>query len=680
MNIPILQVALRNDNDLITARQRTKAIAEKAGLGHQDQTRLITAVSEIARNALMYAGGGTMKLAILNNNNVQFIQVTISDKGPGIKNLDSVLAERYVSKTGLGKGIAGSKRIVDLFEIASTEKGTSVTLGKAVANSVAITPKSVQSWMKSIEMHDVPSPIDELQQQNQQLMQALEELQKLSAEVEEASRQKGQFLANISHEIRTPLNAILGLNKILGRTALDSEQQRIVKLTREAGQTLLALINDVLDLSKIESGKMQIHKVEFDFRALLTTTIGMLTYQADEKGIELSLTVEEKVPPYLVGDDLRVKQILVNLVGNAVKFSDSGTVAVAVTQTTRTTDSCKLRITVHDSGPGISDEQQKLLFQTFSQVDASVTRKHGGTGLGLAICHRLVEMMGGEIGVESALRIGSTFWFEIPFGVAAERREERAQPHEANQKLEDGYKARVVLVAEDHPVNRLVAISELEELGFTVDVAVNGEEACQKAAMKDYGIIFMDCQMPVMDGYSAAREIRNTKNNVPIVAMTANALEGERERCLAAGMDDYISKPFEQADLERVIAKLIKPSVASEPVIDEPALRARFKPANMQRVLAAFVDDLPISVGLIQKAFEQNDLTEVARVAHSFKGACSMIYANSLSALLGEIEDRAKQQNGEGLGIHIAKMQSLAKIYADRCEMLQRRGHAEMNS
>jgi signal transduction histidine kinase/CheY-like chemotaxis protein len=671
MNIPILQVALRNDQDLITARQRAKDIAEKAGLNHQDQTRFITAVSEIARNALMYAGGGKLRLGIVRVDGNQYVQAAVSDTGRGIANLNLVLEERYVSRTGLGKGIAGTKRIMDLFEITTGKDGTTVMIGKMVPQGQEITTKTVTGWLKSLEKTDVANPVDQLQEQNQQLMQTLDELQKATAQVEQASRQKDQFLANISHEIRTPLNALLGLNKILSRTNLDQEQQRLVKLSRDAGQTLLALINDVLDLSKIESGKMQIHAVEFDLRAMVSSVSELFFEQASEKGIALEMVLQPDLPKYVIGDDLRIKQILVNLIGNAIKFSTQGKVSIFAKVQSQSEKSCTIAFRVKDRGPGIAEDRQKLLFQAFSQVDGSVTRQHGGTGLGLAISKHLVELMSGEIGVESTLGHGSTFWFQIPLLIADDAHDAREAASRAPDTVRESRSAKgKVLVAEDHPVNRLVAASELEEFGLEVQLADNGEEAFSLACKHDYAIIFMDCQMPVMDGYTATRMIRKKGNKVPIVAMTANALEGERERCLQAGMDDYISKPFETSDLERVITRWLTSEPSPDELLNETSLRNRFNEKNLQKLLHTFVDDVPNSVGSVNKAFEKEDFSEMARCAHAFKGACSMLFATRLAATMSAIEAAAREKRAEELSVLVQEMNLLAKSTVEICNRL----------
>jgi signal transduction histidine kinase/CheY-like chemotaxis protein/HPt (histidine-containing phosphotransfer) domain-containing protein len=669
MNIPILQVALRNDQDLITARQRAKDIAERAGLGHQDQTRLITAVSEIARNALMYAGGGRLRLSIVQLGDEQHIQAIVSDSGKGIRNLDVILSERYNSRTGLGKGLAGSRRIVDQFDINTSDAGTTVTISKVIPGRSPISPKTVQTWLRGIEAAQLPSPVEQLQEQNQQLMQALQELQQVKNDLEIASRHKGEFLANVSHEIRTPLNALLGLNKLLSKTQLTEEQQRLVKLSRDAGQTLLALINDVLDMSKIESGMMAIHAIEFRIQALINGVMDMFSVQAEEKGLELVLEFDERVPPYVVGDDLRIRQVLVNLVSNAVKFSDEGKVTTTITLLSTDPQQCLVRFEVKDSGPGIAPAQQKKLFQSFTQVDGSVTRKHGGTGLGLSISRHLVELMNGRIGVESAVGKGSTFWFELPLLIAAERvpSSDTETAPAAEENFVSHLHNKIVLVAEDHPVNRLVATSELEEMGFVVHVAANGEEACDLVKRNNYQIVFMDCQMPVMDGYTASRKIRETGNEVPIVAMTANALEGDRERCLEAGMNDYISKPFETGDLQRVVTRWIK-TASDEPLIDVEKLRKRYQQKQIPRLMSAFRDDLPISVSAISEAAKHCDMKECTRLAHALKGACSMVFALPLTQTMDKIEAACVAGRQDELTGLVERMEQLSRATHEACE------------
>lgn len=673
MDIPILQVALKTDQDLILARQRTKEVAMKAGLTQQDQTRLITAVSELARNAVMYAGGGRLKLSITSRDSQQYVQAVISDSGRGIKNLDAIFDETYNSKTGVGKGIAGSRRIVDLFDIKTSDQtGTTVTVGKLIPPlGEAITAKAVAAWMRTFTLDPAPDLMAQLQEQNHQLMQTLEELQQNSDALRQASKHKGEFLANMSHEIRSPLNALLGLNNILGRTNLDEEQRRLLSLSREAGKSLLALINDILDLSKIEAGKMKLESVEFDVRHLTSTTIEIFSVQAHEKGLKLDLSTEDLVPPYVVGDETRVRQVLVNLVSNAIKFSESGPIKVTVSAISADGELNRIRFSVTDSGPGISPAAQKSLFQSFTQLDGSLTRKHGGTGLGLSISKSLVQLMNGEIGVTSAVGKGSQFWFELPLAITPQRGSGSGADllPSGDVSFVDTLTNKLVLVVEDQAVNQLVASMELHELGLDVHVANNGREALDLVTHNNYALVFMDCQMPVMDGFAASRNIREGGITVPIIAMTAHALDGDRERCFEAGMNDYISKPFEADDLRRVVSRWLK-SQEKARAINKDKLTARYNGSKLSRLLTAFQEDLPLSADKIKHFTEDGRLDEAAAVAHAFKSGCRMVFADKLADLVDEIEAACKDQQAHSLSELLAQFDQQVRLVAQECGQL----------
>ncbi len=400
-----------------------------------------------------------------------------------------------------------------------------------------------------------------LQAEIEHVKQMEHELKRERDRAEKMSKAKGEFLANMSHEIRTPMNGVIGTLQLLEDTTLDDSQREYVRTAHKSADALLGILNDILDLSKIEAGKLDIEIIQFDLREVINDLVTLHALKAEQKGVILRSDIDERLPERVKGDPTRMRQILINLVSNALKFTEQGEICVCLNVIDANNETVTIRVEVRDTGVGISREAQQKLFTAFTQADGSTTRKYGGTGLGLAIVRQLVGLMYGEIGVDSVPGEGSTFWFVVPLGAVAD--EEIEAPAAAEAHAEPQALQGTVLLAEDNPVNQMVATKMLEKIGIECEVANNGVEAVEMLQQRRYDAVLMDCQMPEMDGFEATRRIRELeqqsgRERLPVVAMTANVMEGDRERCLTAGMDDYLGKPVKLDELEMKLRLWLK--------------------------------------------------------------------------------------------------------------------------
>ena len=501
-----------------------------------------------------------------------------------------------------------------------------------------------------------------------------------------ANRAKSEFLANMSHEIRTPMNGVLGMAELLQNTDLSHKQRRYTKVIQESGELLLSIINDILDFSKIEAGKLELESIPFDLRDLIRDVARMLSSSASAKGLELNIIIPDEARLNLKGDPTRIRQVLTNLVANGIKFTEKGKIVIRAAKIKENDQQITLKIAVEDTGIGIDPEVQQQLFKPFSQADGSTTRKYGGTGLGLAISSELVSHMGGVLECDSEPGKGSHFFFTLQLELVSEAESKKylSGPVGKNNPVTDNTKHLDIhiLVAEDNVTNQEVVSGMLKRIVSRVSLVSNGQEAVDLLSKMTCDLILMDCQMPIMDGYQATSVIRQKEEkeglgkHIPIIALTANALEGDRDKCILTGMDDYISKPFNQDDIDAILVRWFH-GLHSKAVIGKPALaipsetidveqfseedlrkgkgddsssidlsvlsglrnlQVEGKPDVTEKIVRVYLSSSEPFFEKLKKAAVVEDLEELQNIAHSLKSSSANVGAIKLSRMCKDLE------------------------------------------